>query len=143
MASGLELPNNVKGIISDSAFTSPAEVFSEVLKNMYHIPPYPIIKIASIMSKKLAGYRLDQCNAAEEVKKATVPMLLIHGDSDSFVPCSMTEEIYKNCSSPKALFIVKGAGHAESYYKETEEYERKVDDFIKRYLSDREVKINA
>ena len=33
MASGLELPNNVKGIISDSAFTSPAEVFSEVLKN--------------------------------------------------------------------------------------------------------------
>ena len=69
MVSGLELSSNVKGIISDCAFTSPAEVFSNVLKTMYHIPPYPIINIASIMSKKLAGYRLNQCNAAEEVKK--------------------------------------------------------------------------
>ena len=143
MASGLDLPTNVKGIVSDCAFTSPAEVFSDVLKSMYHIPPFPIINIASKMTKRLAGYSLDQCNAAEEVKKAKVPILLIHGDNDTFVPCSMSERIYENCVSPKAIFIVKGAGHAESYYKEQQEYEKKVDDFIKRYLSDKEVKINV
>ena len=55
----------------------------------------------------------------------------------------MSERIYENCASPKAIFIVKGAGHAESYYKEKQQYERKVDDFIKRYLSDKEVKINV
>ena len=143
MASGLDLPTNVKGIVSDCAFTSPAEVFSDVLKSMYHIPPFPIINIASKMTKRLAGYSLDQCNAAEEVKKAKVPILLIHGDNDTFVPCSMSERIYENCASPKAIFIVKGAGHAEAYYKEQQEYEKKVDDFIKRYLCDKEVKINV
>ena len=110
---------------------------------MYHIPPFPIINIASRMTKRLAGYTLDQCNAAEEVKKAKVPILLIHGDNDTFVPCSMSERIYENCASPKAIFIVKVAGHAEAYYKEQQEYEKKVDDFIKRYLCDKEVKINV
>lgn len=143
MASGLELPTNIKGIISDCAFTSPADIFTNVLKNMYHIYPYPIINIASVISKKIAGYGLDQCNSAEEVKKAKTPILLIHGDNDTFVPCCMSEEIYENCASPKALFIVKGAGHAESYYKDTQEYQKKVDDFIKRYFSNMEVKINV
>lgn len=32
MASGLELPNNEKGIISDCAFTSSVEVFGNILK---------------------------------------------------------------------------------------------------------------
>ena len=54
----------------------------------------------------------------------------------------MSKEIYKNCASPKALFIVKDAGHAESYYKDTINYEKKVEDFIERYLSNKEVVIN-
>ncbi|MEN8077467.1 alpha/beta hydrolase [Clostridioides difficile] len=143
MASGLELPKNVKGIISDCAFTSAWEVFSDVLKSMYHIPPYPIINIASRISKKIAGYSLNQCNSSEEVKKAKVPILFIHGDNDTFVPCSMSKEIYKNCISPKSLFIVKDAGHAESYYKDTINYEKKVKEFIERYLFKGEVIINA
>ena len=142
MASGLELPNNVKGTISDCAFTSAWEVFVDVLKDMYHIPPYPIINIANSISKSIAGYGLNECNSAEEVKKAKVPILFIHGDNDTFVPCSMSKEIYKNCASPKALLIVKDAGHAESYYKDTINYEKKVKDFIERYLSNKEVIIN-
>lgn len=143
MASGLNLPSNVKGIISDCAFTSAWEVFSDVLKNMYHVPPYPIINIASRMSKRIAGYSLNECNAAEEVKKAKIPILFVHGDNDTFVPCRMSEEIYKNCISPKSIFIVKDAGHAESYYKDTETYERKVQEFIEKYLSMKDVRVNA
>ena len=55
----------------------------------------------------------------------------------------MSKEIYKNCVSPKSLFIVKDAGHAESYYKDTINYEKKVKEFIERYLSKGEVIINA
>lgn len=143
MASGLDLPKNVKGIISDCAFTSPWEVFSNVLKNMYHMPPYPIINIASSICKSVAGYTYDECNAAEEVKKAKVPILFFHGDKDDFVPCWMSEKIYENCISPKEIYIVKGASHAESYYKETEYYESKINDFINKYFFVREVKING
>lgn len=129
MTSGLELPGNVKGIVSDCGFTSPKEVFTHVLNNMYHLPAFPAIQGADIMNKKLAGYGMDECNAKYEVQKAQVPILFIHGSADTFVPCSMCDEIYENCRSPKYKLIVEGAAHAESYYKDMETYEKTLDEF--------------
>lgn len=130
MTSGLELPDQVKGIIADCAFTSPKEVFTHVLHSMYHLPAFPMIQIADVINRKQAGYGLDECNAAREVRKAKVPVLLIHGDADTFVPCRMCEEIYENCASPKKKLIVRGSGHCESYYKDREAYESAMDSFI-------------
>lgn len=130
MASGLLLPKQVKGIISDCGFTSPKAVFTHVLHTMYHLPAFPMIQIADYMNKKKAGYGLDECNAAREVKKAKVPILLIHGSGDTFVPCRMCDEIYDNCASPKKKLIVEGAAHAESYYKDRNAYEAALNDFI-------------
>ena len=130
MASSLDLPSQVKGIISDCAFTSPKEVFTHVLKHMIHLPAFPMMQISDFLNRKLAGYGLDDCNAAREVKKANVPILFIHGSADTFVPCSMCDEIYWNCASPKQRLIVEGAAHAESYYKDTKAYEEALDTFI-------------
>lgn len=132
MTSSLQLPKAVKGMISDCAFTSAWEVFAHVLKSQYHIPAYPILAIADEMAKKRAGFRLNQCNAAEEVKKARIPILLIHGDKDTFVPHKMCYEIYKNCAAPKEMLIVHGAGHCESFYKNKELYEKKLTEFFER-----------
>lgn len=130
MTSGLELPEQVKAIISDCAFTSPKEVFTHVLHSMMHMPAFPMIQIADWMNRKNAGYGLDECNAAREVQKAKVPILFIHGSGDTFVPCSMCETIYENCAAPKRKLIIEGAAHAESYYKDTEAYENALNEFI-------------
>ncbi|MCM1252711.1 MAG: alpha/beta hydrolase [Clostridium sp.] len=131
MASGLKLPGQVKGIVSDCGFTSPKEVFTHVLHSMYHLPAFPLMQIADYVNRKKAGYGMDECNAAREVQKAVVPILMIHGDADTFVPCSMCEEIYNNCSAPKKKLIVAGAAHAESYYIDTAAYENALDEFRK------------
>lgn len=130
MTSGLNLPPQVKGIVSDCGFTSPKEVFTHVLKSMYHLPAFPVIPAANLVNKKLAGYGMDECNAKREVRKAKVPILFIHGSSDTFVPCKMCHEIYANCASPKKKLIVDGAAHAESYYKEPEKYEKALTEFF-------------
>ncbi len=130
MMSGMELPEQVKGIVSDCAFTSPKYVFTHVLHSMYHLPAFPMIQIADFVNRRKAGYGLDEVNAAREVRKAKAPILFIHGEKDVFVPCSMTEEIYENCASPKTKLIVEGAGHGESYYKDTAAYEQALDSFI-------------
>ena len=101
MASGLNLPEQVKGIVSDCAFTSPKAVFTHVLHSMYHLPAFPMIQIADFVNRKMAGYGLDECNAAKEVQKAKLPILFIHGDKDTFVPCSMCDELYASCASQK------------------------------------------
>ncbi|MCI9022606.1 MAG: alpha/beta hydrolase [Eubacterium sp.] len=130
MTGGLELPEQVKGIISDCGFTSPKKVFTHVLHSMYHMPAFPIMQITDIVNRKKAGYGLDECNAAREVRKARGPLLLIHGDADTFVPCSMCGEIEQNCQCRVTKLIVKGAAHAESYYKDMEAYENAMTEFL-------------
>ncbi|MEZ3473850.1 MAG: alpha/beta hydrolase [Lachnospiraceae bacterium] len=130
MTSGLELPAQVKGIVSDCGFTSPKEVFTHVLNSMYHLPAFPVIQGADLINKKLAGYGMDECNAKREVAHAKIPILFIHGSNDTFVPTHMCNEIYDCCASPKKKLIVEGAAHAESYYKDTEKYEQALNEFF-------------
>lgn len=134
MASGLNLPKQVKGIVSDCGFTSPKEVFTHVLNSMYHLPAFPVIQGADVINKRLAGYGMDECNAKREVAKAKVPILFIHGSNDTFVPCEMCHEIYDRCASPKKKLIIEGAAHAESYYKDTEKYEQALTDFFEEVM---------
>lgn len=134
MTGGLNIPKQVKGIVSDCAFTSPKYVFTHVLNSMYHLPAFPLIQIADLMNRKFAGYGLDECNAAREVKKITVPVLFIHGEKDTFVPCTMCEELYANCEAPKKKIIVQGAGHCESYYKNTQAFEDALGEFLRGVL---------
>lgn len=130
MTTGLELPPQVKAAISDCAFTSAWEVFASVLKNTYHLPAFPLLQIANGMVRKRAGYELDECNAKNEVAKAKIPILFIHGEADTFVPCSMVHELHDACKSEKKLVIIEGAGHVESCYRDADLYEESIESFI-------------
>ncbi len=130
MTTGLELPPQVKAAVSDCAFTSAWDVFTSVLKNMYHLPAFPLMQISNKMIYKRAGYKLDECDARVEVAKAKIPILFIHGSADSFVPCSMVHELYEACKTEKKLVIVEGAGHVESCYRDADLYEGTIEEFI-------------
>ena len=51
MASGLRLPLQVKGIVSDCGFTSAWGGFTSVLNHMYHMPAFPILQISDRLVK--------------------------------------------------------------------------------------------
>lgn len=133
MTSSMNLPRSVKGIIADCPYTSIWEEFcylTEREKKSWLIM-YPIMKLAGKICKVVAGYEYDEISSAEEVKDTKIPILLIHGKEDRFVPPSMSEKIYNNCVSEKKLLIVPNAKHAESYYVAKEKYEESVLNFIK------------
>lgn len=130
MTTGLELPPQVKAAVSDCAFTSAWDVFTAVLKNQYHLPAFPMMQLSSWLVHKNAGYYLDECDARKEVAKAKIPILFLHGDADSFVPCSMVQELYDACNTEKKLVIIEGAGHVESCYRDAKLYEGTIEEFI-------------
>lgn len=135
MASGTEgLPDNVKAIIGDCGFTSPYDVFSHVLKANYHMPEFPSMKINNGMCKKKAGYGFNDYSTLTAMKTTKVPILFIHGSEDNFVPTWMSKKNYEECVSPKDILIVEGAGHASSYYENTELYQSKVKEFLEKNL---------
>ena len=73
---------------------------------------------------------LEEADAVTAVSKTRIPILLIHGENDNFVPCSMSREIYAACASPATLVTVPDAGHGMSYLTAPEIYEQAVTTFI-------------
>ena len=130
MAAGLDLPDNIRGIIADSPYSTPLDIICEVGKEM-HIPA-PVTAALAIGAARIFGnFDLRAASAAEAVKKAKAPILLIHGENDHFVPCGMSGVIAKNCASPVQLETFPNAEHGLSYLTDTLRYERLVQEFIK------------
>jgi len=129
MAAGFDLPENVHGIIADCGFTSPYAIFKHIAQNNLHIPYGIYNNSANGICKKKISLTADSYTCGEALKNTDVPVLFIHGTDDSFVPIEMTYENYKECVSPKRLFVVPGAEHGLSYLKDKEGYEKAVKEF--------------
>ena len=130
MTAGLELPDNVKGIVADCGFTCPQAVWKHVVEKNRNIA-YDGIRsaIASDMCKKRINVGANDYSSVEAMKVCKVPVLFIHGTDDHFVPIEMTYENYKACVSEKRLFIVPGAEHGMSYAVDKDGYEKATKQF--------------
>lgn len=129
-----DLPDSVKAVIADCAFTSPYDVFAHILKRDYHMPPFPIMNINDRLCRKKAGYGFRDYSTLEAVRNTDVPILFIHGKEDTFVPAYMSEQNYAACISEKEIMLVENAAHAASYYENPEAYEKKITEFTEKYV---------
>jgi fermentation-respiration switch protein FrsA (DUF1100 family) len=136
MASGLELPDNVKGIIADAPFTSPKEIIKKVAVDR-KLPPRPVWFLASLGARIFGGFDPTAADAAEAVKRSPVPILLIHGEDDRFVPCEMGRRIAAANPEKTELHTFPNAGHGLSFLVDRPRYERIARAFIKRVFGDR------
>lgn len=123
LASELDLPANVRGIIADSGYTSPADILSHILKKSYNLPEKPILPLLSSLCKAVAGYGFYDRSTVQALKNNTRPVLLVHGMDDNFVPYEMSEINYEACTAPCDLVLVNEAGHGLSYLVNREKCE--------------------
>lgn len=135
MTSGENLPSNVKAIVADCAYTSAWDEFSYQLETYLKVPSSYILNVTNMVTKLKAGYSLKEASALECVKKATVPILYIHGDKDKFVPYSMMDKLYDATSSPKEKLTIDGGEHANSDLVSPFLYWLTLEDFLNQYVT--------
>lgn len=135
MTSGENLPSNVKAIVADCAYTSAWDEFSYQLETYLKVPSSYILNVTNMVTKLKAGYSLKEASALECVKKATVPILYIHGDKDKFVPYSMMDKLYDATISPKEKLTIEGGEHANSDLVSPFLYWLTVEDFLNQYVT--------
>lgn len=133
MMSSMVSPADVKGIIADCAYTSVKDEFTYQIKESFHFPAFPLINICNLYCRAFCKYDFRDASPIEHVKKARVPVLFIHGRADDFVPFYMEKQLYDACRSKKEYIEVDGAIHARSYYTNPNQYERAMNNFMKKY----------
>ena len=134
MASSLDLPKNVCGIIADCAYSSPKEIIKKVCRDV-GLPVkliYPFIASGAWLFGK---FNINKFSPKQAVAESKTPIIIMHGEADSFVPCKMSGEIYDSCASEKYLFTFSGAGHGFSFATDAEKYEHAVKDFCLKQLN--------
>ena len=131
MASGQRMPRNVKGIVADCPFNSPKDIIKHVCRKIKLNPDllWPIIWLAGLVYGRL---RVNATTAADEVKRSKVPIVILHGEADDFVPMSMSKEVQKANPSMIEMHTFPHADHGMSYFEDEERYIGIVEGFIEK-----------
>ena len=128
MASDIGLPDNVRGIVADCPYSSPFDIVYDVGKRIIKIAP--VIKPFVFTSALIFGhFNIFASSAVKAVKNTNIPILLIHGTGDHFVPFSMSEQIYASNPERITFVSVEGAPHGLSCLKNHQKYETAVKAF--------------
>ncbi len=136
MATELDLPNTVRGVIADCPYTEPAAIIRKVCRENLHLPPMLTMPLVRLSAVVYGGFRLSDASATRALAQTALPVLLIHGEEDGFVPCEMSRELAAACVSPVTLLTVPGADHGISYMVDTPAYTRAVKTFIEQALGE-------
>jgi len=129
-----DLPSNVKGIIADCGFTSPADILSCVFRDVTHLPALPSILVTGLCTRLFAGFSLWECDTRKSLRASRIPIVMIHGKDDGFVPYEMSKKAYDCCVGQKQLMLVEGADHGVSFLVEPEKYIQLVTAFLEKNL---------
>ncbi len=126
MATGLDLPDNVRAIIADCGFTCMDDMFRSIIGKWFHLPAWPFIPLASLYCRLKNGFGFADVTAQDSLLKAKVPVLIAHGTGDTFVPFAMGERIYETVRGKIDVTFLRaeGAEHGLSYLCAYDEYRR-------------------
>lgn len=133
MASGLGLPENVRGIIADCGFTSPIDEFEHLFKTRYHLPLHPIIDLADIFARLFGGFSFKDYSTLKAMESNTIPVLFIHGEEDGLVPMEFSVRAFNACKAEKKLMTIATAGHGMSYLVDPDTCKRELENFLVKH----------
>lgn len=130
-----DLPASVRCVVEDCGYTGVWEQFEKELKEDYHLPAFPILHTARLLTRWRYGWDFREASAVEAVRRSRVPMLFIHGGNDHYVPTRMVYPLYEaKQMGERAIWIAPDAGHADAFMDHPEEYTQQVVSFCEKYL---------
>ena len=134
MASDLPYDANVRGVLADCGFTSPWEIIRRVAGRSKWIPLDASSALLNLFTRRFAGFDMKEKSTVDALGRTKLPVLLIHGLADDFVPPEMSRENYAACTSEKELVLVEGAKHGMSYVVEPERVKAAIAAFLQKHL---------
>ena len=120
--------------IADCPYASLENQLTYRLKVQFHLPAFPILPIASWYIHHKVGLYVSEISPMDRIKEAggveKIPLLLIHGLEDDYIPYQESERIRDVKKGTVVFYLCKGAKHAKSWITDPAEYDRVVGNFL-------------
>ncbi len=95
-----------RGLIVESSFTSLSEVVSEM--------GYGWLPARMLLTQKF--------DSIEKIGQIRMPVLIVHGANDRYVPPSLSEALYTAAPAPKKLLLIPNGSHNNSVWTGDDAY---------------------
>jgi alpha-beta hydrolase superfamily lysophospholipase len=123
----------VAAVVADAAFAELHHPIGNRLRQEgYPLPELGSRAIVAAAALRLRSRLLDPISAVAHISPRG--LLLIAPKNDELISWRQSVRLFEAAAEPKELYVVEGAGHAEAYATEPDEYRRRVLEFLDRYL---------
>ncbi len=124
----LKYKPEVDFVVADCGFSDINNVLKKGIKNA-HMPGV-VLGLADIGARIRYHYSLKKMNPIEALEKNEIPILFIHGKEDDFIEPKNSEDMAETTKGYKEIYLIDGAGHAESVLVAPDVYK----EHVKKYL---------
>jgi hypothetical protein len=122
--------------VAESPFADFREIAYLRVGQFFHADPWlgriilrPAIELAFAYCRLKYGVRLSSISPEMSVAGNRIPILLIHGLSDTNIPWRQSEMIFEHCPDSISFWKVPDAGHCGALHAAGPEFERRVLDW--------------
>lgn len=122
-------------VVADCAFANARDEFAYRLKEEYGLPGFPVIPLASLITRARAGWFFGDAAPIAHIAEVETPLLFVHGAKDAYIPPEDSVALHDAKRGVKRLYLAPGADHAQSYQADPEAYKA----VVRRFLEDIEV----
>lgn len=134
MTAGEKLPPQVKLFIADSSYTSVYSEFKWLLRRYTKLPINRFMVLANRYARRKIGYSLIRASVTRQLGSNHLPVLLLHGKDDTFVPAKEATALARATAGPSEVVVFPECGHLEAKDKQPAVYWQAVFSFIQTYL---------
>ena len=131
MASCLELPGSVAGIIADSPYDSPKDIICTVIDRM-KLPRNFVWNLIHLSARIFGHVDLESASALSAVKKTRLPVLIYHSDADKMVPVEMSCKLKEAGGDKVQLEVFPGGAHGISFLVDEGRYLEIMKEFMRK-----------
>lgn len=104
-------PVPVRGLVIESSFTSLGDAVAQVADNNL---PVNWLPVRWLLSQKF--------DSIDKIVAIDMPLLVVHGLADQFMPSRFSQQLFNAASEPKRLLLVPGGTHNNSMSRGGSQY---------------------
>lgn len=125
----------VRCVIAQCSYDSIRNAVDRRFRDHLGVPGWLGGSLLTYFAERQLGVSADRISPLEEIKKLRCPLLMIAGTADTRTLAGDTRRLYDAATTPtKELWMIEGAGHEDLYRASPQEYERRVLEFLEKYL---------
>lgn len=131
VASSLDCPKELKGIVTDGLYDSFHHVFKQRMRTMKK-PEIPVLYEIEYQIRKHIGVNVRKDTPISMMPNVRVPVLMFHSKEDISSLPKYTEPLFDACASERKKLVWMPVGaHSHVRYRNTEQYDLEIANFLR------------